>query len=185
MGVLHKHPNVRQAAVIARANANGDTALVAYIIPKDSEHAPDAEALRQFLIEHVPEYMIPANFFTLEVMPLTANGKLDRAQLPAFDRSETNADQRRVMPRTSIEQILAHIWCLVLNIDSIGIDDNFFALGGDSLTAMRLVGRVSQHTGENVSIRTVFDNPTLRALAAAVSESMQANAQATAEAVAL
>ena len=177
MAALHEHPAVRQAVVVARAHANAERALVAYIVPEDSEHAPDAQALRQFLVERVPEYMIPADFMILESMPLTVNGKLDRARLPAFDRSATGTNQRRVMPRTPVEQILADLWRLLLNVDSVGIDDNFFELGGDSLTAMRFVSRVLEATGEEVQIRTVFDNPTIRALAGALTERTASNQQ--------
>ena len=185
MAVLHEHPDVRQAVVVARAHANAERALVAYIVPEDSEHAPDAQALRQFLVERVPQYMVPADFLTVEAIPLTVNGKLDRDRLPAVDRSETRAAKQRVMPRTLIEQLLADQWCLLLNIDSVGIDDNFFALGGDSLTAMRFVARFLQETGEKVNIRTVFDKPTIRALAGAVAEGMPGNEQAASKDVSL
>lgn len=186
MAVLHEHPQIRQAVVVARAHADAErAALVAYIVPEDSDDAPDVHALRQFLVERVPRYMVPSDFLMLESMPLTENGKLDRARLPSVDRSETRAAQRRVMPRTPIEQMLAEIYRALLKTDAIGIDDNFFELGGDSLIAMRLVARVVQETGEKVHIRTVFDKPTIRSMAAAVSERMTGNQQAASEDVAL
>jgi amino acid adenylation domain-containing protein len=178
MAVLHEHPDVKQAVVIAGANANDERALIAYIVPENSETGPDAQALRRFLFERVPQYMVPAEFLTIESIPLTLTGKLDRARLPAVDRSETRTTQQRIMPRTPIEQILADLWCLSLNIDSVGIDDNFFELGGDSLAAMRLVARILRETGLEVHIRTLFDKPTIRTLAGALSERMPGNEQA-------
>ena len=172
--VLQDHPDVKQTVVVARPNASGDSALVAYLVPEAATSAPDIQKLRQFLVERVPSYMIPADFVTLESMPLTANGKLDHPRLPAVQQSETRADRPRVLPQTPLERILADLWCLLLNIESVGIDDNFFELGGDSLTAMRLAGRISQKTGESVRIVTLFDNPTIRSLAAAVTEDMAA-----------
>ena len=185
MAVLHEHPAVRQAVVVARADADTGRDLVAHIVPEDNERAPDAQALRQFLVERVPQFMVPADFLTVESIPLTINGKLDRARLPAVDRSETRAGHRRVMPRTPIEQMLAEIWRTLLNIDSVGIDDNFFELGGDSLTAMRLVARILQKTGEKVHIRTVFEKPTIRTLAGTVSVPMARNEEAASKDVAL
>jgi acyl-coenzyme A synthetase/AMP-(fatty) acid ligase len=170
MALLDEHPDVRQAVVVARTGANTDHALVAYVVPTDSEQVPDAQTLRRFLAERVPPYMVPAEFLMLDTMPLTVNGKIDRARLPEVDRSEKPAGQRRVMPRTRKEQMLTDIWRALLKTDSVGIDDDFFELGGDSLSAMRLVARVLQETGEKMDIRMVFDKPTIRALAGAIGE---------------
>lgn len=185
MAVLDEHPEIKQAVVVAQTHANGDRALVAYVVAKDGEHAPDAQALRQFLSERVPHFMIPADFLAVESIPLTVNGKLDRAQLAAVDRSEARAAKRRVMPRTPNERMIAEIWGTLLNIDSVGIDENFFELGGDSLTVMRFVSRVLHETGEEVPIRTVFDKPTIRELAGAVRERMPENEFAGSKEVAL
>jgi amino acid adenylation domain-containing protein len=141
-----------------------------------------AADLRAFLCGKLPEHMVPSIFIFLEALPLTPNGKVDRKALPAPQPAESN--QSFVAPRTPTEELLAHIWAQVLKIDKFSIDGNFFELGGDSLTAMRLVARLSQETGENVHVRTVFDKPTIRALAAAVSDSI-GNEQAASKAAGL
>jgi acyl carrier protein len=141
-----------------------------------------AADLRAFLCGKLPEHMVPSIFIFLEALPLTPNGKVDRKALPAPQPAESN--QSFVAPRTPTEELLANIWAQVLKIDKFSIDGNFFELGGDSLTAMRLVARLSQETGENVHVRTVFDKPTIRALAAAVSDSI-GNEQAASKAAGL
>ena len=98
-----------------------------------------------------------------------ANGKIDRARLPRSRPPQPRTKQRGATPRTPVERLVAKLWCSLLKIDAVGIDDNFFELGGDSLTAVRLVARVAQATGEAVNVRSIFENPTVRDFAAALS----------------
>lgn len=173
--ILQQHPGVAQAAVVARSGPAGETGLAAYVVAAGGGGAADAQALRTFLGDRLPPYMVPAEFALLGALPLTANGKVDRARLAAFDADEDRAKRRRVPPRTPIERILADIWSALLQVDPVGIDDNFFDLGGHSLTVMRLANRIYQETGEALPLRTVFDRPTIRALAEAVVEQMLAS----------
>ncbi|SOS34926.1 peptide synthetase [Pseudomonas syringae group genomosp. 3] len=138
---LHEHAGVREANVIDIDGPSGKQ-LVAYLVPTDVDQAPDAlrEALKTHLKAHVPDYMVPIYFVFLDVMPLTANGKLDRRALPKPDVSQSQ--QGYVAPRTEFEQRLAALWEQVLQVEQVGLNDNFFALGGHSLLAVSLAGRI-------------------------------------------
>jgi len=146
-----------QAAVIAREDTPGHKQLVAYLVTD----AVDAPALRKRLSAHLPEYMVPAAFVALPALPLTANGKLDRRALPAPDFTPVSLRA----PRNERETLLANLFCEVLDLRQIGIDDNFFDLGGHSLLATRLVSRIRATLGVEVSIRAVFNAPTVAGLA--------------------
>ena len=171
---LQRHATVAQAAVIARrdgaderADASGsDTAagtlrLVAYVVPK-AGMAVDASALRQHVAALLPDYMVPSAFVSLERLPLTPNGKLDRRALPAPVLT-TNAPQR--LPRTPQEAVLCALFAETLGLTDVGIDDNFFELGGHSLLATRLIGRIRSALDVELAIRSLFEAPTVEALA--------------------
>ena len=157
---LSRQPGVAQAVVVAREDQPGQKQLVGYIVPAEGS-APDQLALRRALAAALPDYMVPAAIMPIERVPLTPNGKLDRRALPApqFVSRSTRA------PRTPQEQILAGLFCDVLGLPGIGIDDNFFDMGGHSLLATRLVSRIRATLGVELAIRTVFDAPTIAALA--------------------
>ena len=125
---LRQHPSVRDAVVLAREDTPGDLQLVAYVVAP----APAPEELRRFLLETLPDYMVPAIFMPLDSLPLTPNGKLDRRALPAPDRSLASAGKTFVAPESPQEIALAEIWSQVLKLDRVGVHDNFFALGGHS-----------------------------------------------------
>jgi amino acid adenylation domain-containing protein/non-ribosomal peptide synthase protein (TIGR01720 family) len=150
--VLLSHPQVSQAAVIARSDG-GEKYLVAYLVGTDD--------VRGYLTERLPDYMIPSAFVLLDELPLTGNGKLDRAALPA-PAGVTGSGRA---PRTVREEILCGLFQELLGVSGIGVDDGFFALGGDSLTAMRLVSRIRTVLGAELDIRDVFTTPTVAALA--------------------
>ncbi|WP_343886884.1 AMP-binding protein, partial [Actinoallomurus spadix] len=151
--MLASHPGVRDAAVIA-----GDGGLVAYYVPVD---APDREELADHCRLRLPDYMVPGVFVAVDRIPLTANGKLDRAALPAFDRQEPQG--RRVMPRTATEERVASIWAEVLGLDQVGVEEGFFDLGGHSIRAVALVGAL-RAAGFDVAVRDVFEYRTVAAL---------------------
>ncbi|MEV0442213.1 amino acid adenylation domain-containing protein [Streptomyces spectabilis] len=155
------HPQVAQAAVVARATGGGKQ-LVAYAVPEAGAELEGAE-LRSFVAERLPEYMVPAAFVALERLPLSPNGKLDHRALPAPDLTGTAAYRS---PRTPQEEVLAGLFAQVLGVEKVGIDDNFFDLGGHSLRATRLVSRIAAVLMIEVPMRTVFQAPTVAQLAA-------------------
>ncbi|WP_039638095.1 non-ribosomal peptide synthetase [Streptomyces sp. 769] len=161
---LQDHPDVRQAAVAARETDQGDTQLVGYAVPnKDTGTAGiDTAALRAYLEERLPEYMVPAAVVALDAIPLTPNGKLDRRALPAPDFGALSTGRA---PRTPQEELLCGLFAGVLGVDRVGIDDSFFALGGHSLLATRLVSRIRAALGVEIPISEVFASPTVAGLA--------------------
>ncbi len=159
--VLSAHPGVREARVIARADAPGGRRLVAYVVGE-----AQGEALREHVRERLPDYMVPAAFVVLEQLPRTPNGKLDRRALPAPEYA-AGAD-RYVAPRTPVEEVLAGIWAEVLNLERVGVHDHFFDLGGHSLLVMRLRAHVQATFGLELPVRAVFSMPALDAMAAEI-----------------
>ncbi|WP_308271832.1 non-ribosomal peptide synthetase [Kitasatospora sp. SUK 42] len=157
---LAAHPGIAQAAVIAREDRPGDTRIVAYLVPA-REGAPEAGGLADRLRRELPAYMVPSAFVTLDELPLTANGKLDRAALPAPDYGAPGAGRG---PRTPQEQLLCGLFAEVLGRERVRIDDGFFDLGGHSLLAARLLSRVRETLGVAVGLRTLFEAPTVAGL---------------------
>ncbi|MFE2067200.1 non-ribosomal peptide synthase/polyketide synthase [Streptomyces sp. NPDC059467] len=161
---LAEHPQVAQAAVIVRQDRAGDTRLVAYLVPAaGTELGP--EDLRAHLRERLPDYMVPAAFASLDVLPLNASGKLDRRALPEPEYAASRAGRA---PHTPQEQVLAELFAEVLGLPQVGVDDDFFDLGGHSLLATRLVARVRAALGVELALRTLFQTPTVAGLAAAL-----------------
>uniref|UniRef100_UPI00062532BD non-ribosomal peptide synthetase n=1 Tax=Streptomyces odonnellii TaxID=1417980 RepID=UPI00062532BD len=160
---LGTHPGVATAAVIVREDTPGAPRLVGYAVPAPG-HTLDPAGLRAHIAAALPAHMVPAAFVTVEALPRTVSGKLDRAALPAPDLSAAPAGRR---PRTPAEEILCEQFAEVLGVERVGIDDNFFELGGHSLLAMRLVVKVRAALGAHISLRTVFDAPTVARLAMA------------------
>ncbi|MFC7342285.1 amino acid adenylation domain-containing protein [Saccharopolyspora griseoalba] len=153
---LTAHRQVRQAAVVVRADDPGDQRLVAYVVG-----AADPAELRAHLAERLPSYMVPAAFVAVDEIPLTANGKLDAEALPAPEFSSAGGRK----PRDAVESALCRLFGEVLGVDDVGIDDGFFDLGGHSLLAARLLARVRAELGAELDIRTLFDHPTVAELA--------------------
>jgi amino acid adenylation domain-containing protein len=161
--VLRRHPRVEKCAVVAREDRPGDRRLVAYVVG-----GADAEALRAHLRRELPEYMVPAAFVAMESLPLSPNGKVDRRALPAPEHA--SAEERYVVPRTPVEEVLAGIWAEVLKVERVGVHDDFFELGGHSLLATRVVSRVREVFAVELPVRALFDAPTLAGLAEQVEE---------------
>ncbi|WP_143064550.1 non-ribosomal peptide synthetase, partial [Streptomyces colonosanans] len=167
---LAAHPEVGQVAVLARQDRADDTRLVAYLVPA-KDRTPRSEELRAHLRDRLPEYMFPAAFVTLDALPLTANGKLDRAALPKPEVTTTPGGRAA---RTPQEQVLAELFAEVLGVPQVTVDDNFFDLGGHSLLATRLVSRVRAALGVELELRALFETPTVAGLAASLGEAGQA-----------
>ncbi|GAA3379182.1 non-ribosomal peptide synthetase DhbF [Streptomyces sannanensis] len=156
--VLSAHPDVERCAVVVR-----EERLVGYLVPACAGAVPDPEVMRAHVRERLPEYMVPAAFVVLETLPLTPSGKLDRAALP---EPEFGAAERSRAPRTPREQVLAELFAEVLGLPDVGVDDSFFDLGGHSLLAMRLIARIRSSFGVELSLRTLFEAPTVASLTA-------------------
>nr|WP_237500029.1 non-ribosomal peptide synthetase [Streptomyces sp. SID8379] len=167
-GALTAHPAVAEAVALVREDTPGDKQLVAYLVPAEDAPADDLTpgALRARLTEALPPYMVPSAYLTLDALPLTANGKLDRRALPAPGRAATAVGEH-VAARDEDERAMAAVWAEVLGLDTVGVHDNFFDLGGDSLRAVALVGAL-RAAGWETSVRDVFEHRTVARLRAAV-----------------
>jgi amino acid adenylation domain-containing protein len=162
--VLERHPGIDRCVVVALEAAHGDHRLVAYIIPAAGSVIPASE-LRLLLGEQVPAYMIPSAFVAVASFPLTSSGKFDRKALPRPDVSAQEADVASLEPSTPTEEVLARIWCEMLDLKQVGTQDNFFNLGGHSLMLMRLVEKVKRRLNVNLGIAELFQNPTIEQMA--------------------
>ena len=169
--VLSEHPQVRHSVVLAREDVPGDKQLTAYIV-LDEGAVAGADELRRFLKAKLPEYMVPSAYVFLESFPLTSNGKLDRRALPAPNRGSTEAIDGRGAPRTLMEEMIAGIWADVLKLDRFGIHDNFFDLGGHSLKATQVMSRLRQAMRADLSVRVLFEAPTVAEFALRVEQSL-------------
>ncbi|WP_158892624.1 non-ribosomal peptide synthase/polyketide synthase [Amycolatopsis anabasis] len=163
---LAAHPDVSEVAVIAREDQPGTHRLVAYLVPAPGVPAPDAEALRAFLARTLPAHLIPAAFVALDALPVTRNGKLDHRLLPAPE-GRAELATRYVPPRTDTEAELTRIWSAALGVERVGVEDNFFGLGGDSILSIQVVARARQ-AGLSLTAKDIFLHQTVAELATVV-----------------
>ncbi|MBV9788698.1 MAG: amino acid adenylation domain-containing protein, partial [Chloroflexi bacterium] len=161
--VLAQHEAVREAVVMARADNGSDLRLVAYLVT-ETDVTPTTEDLRQFMGAKLPAYMVPSAFVVLEALPLSANGKVDRKALPAPDQSNVAHAAAYAAPQNEVEQTLAQIWAEVLRVERVGIHDNFFALGGDSILSIQIIARANQ-AGLRLTPKQIFQHQTIAELA--------------------
>ena len=167
--ILGAHCGVKQVAVVAREGVAGDKQLVAYYVPA-GESRPTPGDLRCYTGNRLPDYMVPAHFVELPAMPLTPNGKVDRRSLPAPDTTPAVSYEP---PRTPVEDLLAGIWSEVLHLERIGIRDNFFDLGGQSLLGVQIATRLRKQLNLDISLQEIFDNPTIASLALVILRNLQ------------
>lgn len=163
---LAQHEAVKEAALIAREDMRGEKRLVAYVTSRN-QVAPSAEALRTHLEAILPDHMVPTAFVTLDHLPVTPNGKLDRRSLPAPDVGAYVSRQYEA-PQGEVETALAAIWQSLLGIDRVGRNDNFFQLGGNSVSAMRLAVRVADTFAARINVQAIFRTPVMRQMAESV-----------------
>jgi len=166
-GALLAHPAVRTASVAVRPNALGEKCLVGYVVPRESG-GPLPDALREWLADRLPAYMVPTVFLKLDALPLTANGKVNRAALPGLEASRPESGREADRPRDACESQLIEIWEKVLGRGGIGIRDEFFALGGHSLLAARLASRIEEAFGVALPLAALFQAATVEQQAALI-----------------
>jgi amino acid adenylation domain-containing protein len=159
---LLDHHAVREAVVVTRKDS-GDKHLAAYLVPRNGNLSHDE--VREFLGRRLPDYMVPSVFVTLEALPLSPMGKVDRHALPAPDDSRPMSEQGLVAPADELELKLTRIWQRVLGVNRLGVTENFFELGGHSLLAVRLFAEIEKTFGKNLPLATLFQAPTVRQLA--------------------
>jgi len=162
--VLRQQPAIRDTVVALREDAPRDKRLVAYLVSAPCP-PPTVSELRSALQRKLPDYMIPSAFVFLDTLPLMPNGKLDRRALPPPESTRPVLEQAFVAPRTPEEEVIAGIWAQVLGLERVGIHDNFFALGGHSLKATQVVSRIQAALQIELSLRTLFEAPTVAGLA--------------------
>lgn len=157
---LLAHEAVHAAVVVAREEQPGEQRLVAYVVG-NTDRLPAPGEWRSFLIQHLPEYMIPSLFVSLKTLPLLPNGKVDRRALPVPDSSRPELRRAFAAPEDPMQASLVEFWKSVLKLDQVGIHDDFFELGGDSILATRLISRVRRHFGVELPLRELFWRPTV------------------------
>ncbi len=162
--VLAAHPRVRESVVVAREDTPAHKRLVAYVVPAADGGAEELTAeVRDFLQQSLPEYMVPSAFVLMEELPLTPNGKLDRKALPAPEAGQAEAAQH-VAPRNATEEAICEVWREVLKYERVGVEDNFFSLGGDSILSIRVVSLLKRR-GLSIEVKDIFQNQTVAQLA--------------------
>lgn len=167
-----RHPSVRDAAVIVREDTPGDLCLVAYVVAVPNLSISLHE-LREFLKRDLPAYMVPSIIIPLTSFPLLSNGKLDRENLPIPTEVFTQTREHQfIAPQTPIEKNIAEIWAALLNVEHVSINDNFFEVGGHSLKATHLLTQIEEVFGIKLSMRALFDNPTIAGLTLGVTEQL-------------
>ncbi|HEU0013594.1 MAG TPA: amino acid adenylation domain-containing protein [Longimicrobium sp.] len=172
---LRGHDAVADCAVVLREDAPGERRLVAYVAGPDAEVLAGAD-FRAFLRERLPDYMVPTAFVPLDAIPLTPNGKVDRRRLPAPEAPRVSADADAGAPRGEVERVLAEVWADVLRLERVGVHDNFFALGGDSILSIQIIARAAQR-GVRVTPKQMFVHQTIAELAAVAGEVPAARAE--------
>ena len=166
---LAAHPDVRQAVITDRDDGAGERRLVGYVVPRSGARLT-VDAIRGFLKSRLPDYMLPASLVTLDALPLMPNGKVDLHALPDPGPARPELDREYVAPRNPLEQYLVDQWADILAVDTIGVHDSFFAIGGNSLKAAILANRLTQDLGEVLNVATLFQYSSVAELAGHLGE---------------
>jgi amino acid adenylation domain-containing protein len=178
---LDHHPTVAASVVVARRFDCADARLIAYVTFTNGT-VPAASDLRDFLKSSLPEYMVPTLFVKIDSLPLTTNGKVDRKSLPTPDEDNRLVDDAFMAPRTPIEERLATILCALFRVKEVGVNDNFFLLGGHSLLGAQLLTKIRTAFGIDLPLRAVFDAPTIAALSSKIEREIVARVESMTEA---
>jgi amino acid adenylation domain-containing protein len=181
-GALVQHPAVRETAVVAREDGDGLKRLVAYVALRP-DHAPTVNELRRFSRTKLPDYMVPSVFVKVTSLPRTSSGKVDRRALPSPTPERPELEKAYVGPRTPVERVLAGIWAEVLGLERVGVHDDFFDLGGHSLSVSQLVRRVHETLGVDVQLSAVFDAPSVADMGVVAGRLISARAAGRSEVV--
>ncbi|MFI6808969.1 amino acid adenylation domain-containing protein [Streptomyces luteogriseus] len=176
---LMQHPDIRAAVAVVHGEPRGAKQLVAFVVPQTAHDVP--RDLRDFLGTTLPRYMVPDVYVEIDALPLTANGKVDRRALVVPERVAEESAAPYEAPRTPVEEVVAEVWASMLGIERVGVHDNFFALGGDSLMAMRAVVHLRKALGTELPIRVLFDSQTLEETALVIEDHLLAEIEELSE----
>ena len=179
--VLLEHPGVAEAAVAAHASTDGENRLVAYVVADGDP--PSANSLRALLSSRLPPHMIPTAFVPLTELPVLRFGKVDRRSLPPPGETQQSAEAEYMAPRTSIEEAIVRLGARLLGLERIGVNDDLFDLGVDSLVATQLVGRINQEVGAELTVDAVFEYPTAAGLAVQIGKEPESTQAADLESI--
>jgi amino acid adenylation domain-containing protein len=171
---LNQYPGVQSSQVVVRTETSGEKRLVAYLVAAETRLT--RSALQDYLRGYLPDYMVPAAFVRLDLLPLKASGKVDRALLPAPTATNTIDDDVYIAPRTAVERRVVSILSELLGIEKVGVNDNFFFLGGHSLLGTQLIARARDSFSVELPLRTVFDRPTAAELSAEIERMLRTDA---------
>lgn len=177
---IDRHPAIESSVVVAFGPAGEEKRLAAYLVTSNGT-IPAAAELRSFLQSSLPDYMVPSMFVKLQSLPLTANGKIDRAALPEPNAENTLRDDVFMPPRTPVEERLATILCSLLNLNEVSVNDNFFLLGGHSLLGTQLIVKIRGAFGVDLALRTLFDTPTISDLSSEIERLILARVESMSE----
>jgi amino acid adenylation domain-containing protein len=178
--VMQRHPAIRSSIVVAGTTESGDTSLVAYVVI-NPDIPVSASDLRSSLLSCLPDYMVPSKFVKIAQLPLTASGKIDRLSLPAPSPGNVLEEDHFESPHSETESWLADFLIKMLGVPRIGRNDNFFRLGGHSLLGAQLIAKIQQRFGVELSLRSLFDHPTLSGIALEIAKAIQAKVDAMSE----
>jgi acyl carrier protein len=177
---LNRHPNVEASSVCAYSDASGNARLVAYVVA--AKHTPLKPGdLRNFLSGYLPTHNVPSVFVQLTHLPLSAHGKLDRAALPQPTTENTLQEDSLEAPKSPIEEHLSVLLSGLLRVADVGAADNFFTLGGHSLMGAQLITRIREAFGVELSLRSLFEEPTVRGMSAEIERLIRARIEAMSE----
>jgi acyl carrier protein len=177
--VLGQHPAVQASVVIATEDAPGEKQLVAYLVLSPGATV-SATALREYLRQRVPDYMVPAAFVAIPSLPVTEQGKVNRVALPSVNGNRLS-DEAYVEPRTLVEEELVKILAPLLKLDRVGVNDNFFLLGGHSLLGTQVIARVSETFGVDLTLLKLFDHPTVAEMSSEIESLIMAKVDSEAK----